>query len=75
MRVRLAETDRVLRRVSNVQMGTNYAVLISAFTLSATLLLISDKVGLALIVLFLAFAMGIAFLRLLRRIDRLDRMM
>lgn len=75
MRVRLAETDRVLRRVSNVQMGTNYAVLISAFTLSATLLLISDKVGLALVVLFLAFAMGIAFLRLLRRIDRLDRMM
>ena len=75
MRVRLAETDRVLRRVSNVQMGTNYAVLISAFTLSATLLLISDKVGLALVVIFLAFAMGIAFLRLLRRIDRLDRMM
>lgn len=75
MRVRLAETDRVLRRVSNVQMGTNYAVLISAFTLSATLLLISDKVGLALVVLFLAVGLGIAFLRLLRRIDRLDRMM
>jgi hypothetical protein len=75
MRVRLAETDRVLRRMSNVQMGTNYAVLIAALTLSATLLLISDKVGLALFVIFLAVALGIAFLRLLRRIDRLDRMM
>jgi predicted unusual protein kinase regulating ubiquinone biosynthesis (AarF/ABC1/UbiB family) len=75
MRVRLAETDRALRRMSNVQMGTNYTVLIAALTLSATLLFISDKVGLALFVVFLAVALGIAFLRLLRRIDRLDRMM
>lgn len=75
MRVRAAETDRILRRVSNVQMGTNYALLLSAFTLSATLLLISDKVGLALVVLFLAVVMGFAFLRLMRRIDRMDRMM
>jgi hypothetical protein len=56
-------------------MGTNYTVLIAALTLSATLLFISDKVGLALFVVFLAVALGIAFLRLLRRIDRLDRMM
>ena len=75
MRVRAAETDRILRRVSNVQMGTNYALLLSAFTVSATLLLISDKVGLALVVLFLAVVMGFAFIRLMRRIDRMDRMM
>ncbi len=75
MRVRAVETDRALRRVSSVQMGTNYALLISAFTLSATLLFISDKVWIAVAVVVLALLMGIAFLRLLRRIDRLDRMM
>ena len=75
MRVRATETDRILRRVSNVQMGTNYALLTGAFTISATLLFISDKVWLAGVVVFLAFIMGIAFFRLLRRIDRFDRMM
>ncbi|ERT05275.1 ABC1 family protein [Lyngbya aestuarii BL J] len=75
MRVRATETDRILRRVSNVQMGTNYALLMGAFTISATLLFISDKVWLAGVVVFLAFVMGIAFFRLLRRIDRFDRMM
>ncbi|MDE5118480.1 MAG: AarF/ABC1/UbiB kinase family protein, partial [Trichodesmium sp. St2_bin2_1] len=38
VRVRATETDRLVRRVSNVQMGTNYALLISGFTLSATIL-------------------------------------
>ncbi|MGL5082932.1 MAG: ABC1 kinase family protein [Microcoleaceae cyanobacterium] len=74
MRIRATETDRALRRVSTMQMSTNYALLIGAFTLSATLLLISNKVGLALVLLFLALLMGFAFFRLLQRIDRLDRM-
>lgn len=75
VRVRATETDRLLRRVGNVQMGTNYALLVGAFTLSATLLFISDKVWLALVIAFLALLMGIVLLRLIRRIDRFDRML
>jgi predicted unusual protein kinase regulating ubiquinone biosynthesis (AarF/ABC1/UbiB family) len=75
LRVRATETDRILRRVSSVQMGTNYALLMGAFTISATLLFISDKVGWAIVVVFLALLMGMAFFRLLRRLDRFDRML
>jgi predicted unusual protein kinase regulating ubiquinone biosynthesis (AarF/ABC1/UbiB family) len=75
MRVRSVETDRVIRRVSHVQMGTNYALLICGFTISATLLFINQYIVLATISLFLALLMGITFFRLLRRIDRYDRMM
>lgn len=75
MRVRATETDRLLRRVSNVQMGTNYALLVGAFTLSATLLFISDKVWLALVIAFLALLMAVVLIRLMRQINRFDRMM
>ncbi len=75
MRVRAVETDRVIRRVSHVQMGTNYALLMAGFTISATLLFITDHVVLAWVVVILAALMGFAFFRLLRRIDRYDRMM
>lgn len=75
MRVRAVETDRMIRRVSHVQMGTNYALLLSGFTISATLLFINNYVVLAWVVVFLALLMGVAFFRVLRRIDRYDRMM
>ncbi|MGK7921142.1 MAG: ABC1 kinase family protein [Trichodesmium sp.] len=75
VRVRATETDRLVRRVSNVQMGTSYALLISGFTLSATILFVSNQLGLALILMILAVVIGFAFIRLLRRLDRLDRMM
>lgn len=75
MRVRATETDRLLRRVSNVQMGTNYALLVGAFTLSATLLFINDKVWLALVIAFLALLMAVFLLRLIRQINRFDKMM
>lgn len=74
LRIRAVETDRVLRRVSTMQMGTNYALLMSAFTLSATLLFISGKSLLAMFVTLLAILMGFSLLRLLKRIDRIDRM-
>lgn len=74
IRVRAAETDRLLRRVSSVQMGTNYALLASAFTLSATILFVSNKIVPAIVVALLASLLSIALFRLLRRIDRLDRM-
>ncbi len=75
VRVRATETDRILRRVSSVQMATNYALLMGALIISATLLFISEKVGWAIAVVVLAFLMGTAFWRLLRRLDRFDRML
>lgn len=74
VRVRSIETDKVLRRISSMQMGTNYALIISAFILSATILYVSGKVGLALVAVLIAAAVSFALFRLLRRIDRFERM-
>ena len=73
IRVRSTETDRALRRLSSLQLGSNYALLIGAFTLSATILLVSDKVWLAILVALVAVALGVAFIRLLMRLDRFER--
>lgn len=75
VRVRSIESDRILRRISSIQLGTNYTLLISAFTLSATILFVNGKVGLALFVTFVAAIAGFALIRLLRRLDRFDRML
>lgn len=75
VRVRSVESDRILRRISSIQLGTNYTLLISAFTLSATILFVSGKVGLALVVAFVAAIAAFALIRLLRRLDRFDRML
>lgn len=74
IRVRASETDRLIRRVSRVQMGTNYALLTGTFTLSATILYVNSQVFLAGVVALLAAFMGLTFFRLLRRIERMDRM-
>ncbi|MBR8830225.1 MAG: AarF/ABC1/UbiB kinase family protein [Chlorogloea purpurea SAG 13.99] len=74
VRVRSTESDRLLRRLGAIGIGTNYTLLISAFTISATLLFVSGYVQIAAIVLGLALIPGIALLRLLRRLDRQDRM-
>lgn len=74
IRVRSIESDRVLRRLSSIQLGTNYTLLISAFTLSATILFVNGKVGLAVVVALMATAAVFALIRLLRRLDRFDRM-
>ena len=74
IRVRSAETERLLRRISSVQMGTNYTLMMSAFTLSATILFVSNQVWPAVVVALLAAGTGFVLLRLLKRIDRLDRM-
>ena len=75
VRVRSTETDRVIRRLSSTQLGTSYALLTAGFTLSATILFVFDKLAVAIIVLLLAVVMGFSFIRLLRRIDRLDKML
>lgn len=74
IRVRSAETERLLRRISSVQMGTNYTLLMSAFTLSATILFVSNQIWPAVVVALLAAGTGFVLLRLLKRLDRLDRM-
>jgi predicted unusual protein kinase regulating ubiquinone biosynthesis (AarF/ABC1/UbiB family) len=74
VRVRSIETDRALRRVSSVNMGTNYVLLVGTFTVSATILLVSQIYWLAAIMGLMAIAAGVAFVRLLLRIDRYERM-
>ena len=71
LRVRSIESDRLLRRLSAIQLGTNYTLLLSAFILSATLLLINGYVKMAVVVMLVATAPAFTLFRLLRRIDRL----
>jgi predicted unusual protein kinase regulating ubiquinone biosynthesis (AarF/ABC1/UbiB family) len=75
VRVRATETDRVLRRLSGMQMATNYALILSAFTLSATLLVVNNMVWLAIAPAIIVLGVTVALLRLLKRIDRFDRML
>jgi predicted unusual protein kinase regulating ubiquinone biosynthesis (AarF/ABC1/UbiB family) len=74
VRVRSIETDRVLRRLGSIQMGTNLALLVSAFTLSATILLVNDKIWLALVVALVAIALAGSLIRLLMSVERSDKM-
>lgn len=75
IRVRSIESDKVLRRLSSIQLLTNYTLLISAFTLSATILLVSGYGWLALLVALLAGGLAVVLIRLLMRLDRFDRML
>lgn len=74
IRVRSIESDRILRRLSSIQLLTNYTLLISAFTLSATILFVSGYGWLALLVTLVAGALALVLIRLLMRLDRFDRM-
>jgi predicted unusual protein kinase regulating ubiquinone biosynthesis (AarF/ABC1/UbiB family) len=74
VRVRSIETDRALRRISGVNAANSYAILVGAFTLSATILLISEFVWLAIVPGLLALGAGIAFWRSMAKVNRADRM-
>jgi len=74
VRVRSIETDRALRRISGVSMANNYAILVGAFTLSATGLLLSELAWLALLPGALALVTGIAFIRSVIKVNRADRL-
>ncbi|WP_414542751.1 ABC1 kinase family protein [Nostoc sp. CCY0012] len=74
VRVRSIETERLLRRQSNIQIGTSYALIISGFTLSATILFVNHYVWPALLTGLIAAAMSVLLIRLLSRLDRYDRM-
>jgi predicted unusual protein kinase regulating ubiquinone biosynthesis (AarF/ABC1/UbiB family) len=74
VRVRSIESDRILRQMGTVNMGTNYTLLVGTFTLSATLLLVNNYLILAMVAASLAGLSGIALLRLLLRLGRAERM-
>ncbi|MGK7950149.1 MAG: ABC1 kinase family protein [Xenococcaceae cyanobacterium] len=74
IRVRSLESERVLRRLSAIQLGTNYTLIFSALILSATLLLVNGDKLIALIVAIVGLIPASALLRLLKRLDRIDRM-
>ena len=74
VRVRSIETERLLRRQSSVQVAITYALIVSSFTISATILLISQFAWLALIPGAIAAGTGFSLIRLLMRLDRYDKM-
>jgi predicted unusual protein kinase regulating ubiquinone biosynthesis (AarF/ABC1/UbiB family) len=73
LRVRNVESDRLLRRLSGMQMATNYSLFISAFVISATLLLVNGYIEIAIIVTIIAIFPAIALFRLLKRLDKFDQ--
>ncbi len=74
LRVRASESDRLLRRLSNMQLSTNYTILLSSFTLSATILFVSGQLIWAIAISGLASIMLILLVRLLRKINQQDKM-
>lgn len=74
LRVRSIETERLLRRQSNIQLGIAYALIISAFTLSATILFVNNYFWQAVFIGLIATAVLWLLIRLLMRLDRYDRM-
>ncbi len=74
LRVRSLETERLLRRQSNIQLGIAYALIISAFTLSATILFVNNYFWQAVFIGLIATAVLWLLIRLLMRLDRYDRM-
>lgn len=74
VRVRSIESDRILRRNSNLSLANSYALLVGTFTLSATLLTIFEFVWPAIVMGVIATVIGIALIRLLLQIAKADRM-
>jgi predicted unusual protein kinase regulating ubiquinone biosynthesis (AarF/ABC1/UbiB family) len=73
LRVRSQETDRLLRRISGVGASAVYAVLGIGLTLVATILFVTNWYWLAAIALSLGSICIITTLRMLIRMDRLEK--
>ena len=74
VRVQSSETDRLLRKLSGVNLGINYTLLVCTFTLSATILLVNQLYWVAIVVSLLAVSSAIILFRQLIKVDRLDRL-
>ncbi len=75
LRVRSLESDRLLRRLSSMQMGTNYTLMACALVISASVLFVNGYVTMAIVAIVVALVPALALARLLKRLDRLDRML
>jgi len=73
IRVRSSESDRLLRRLSTMQLGTNYTLIFSTLLISATLLFVNQYVAIAVVVLLMAIVPGYALWQLMKRLERQDR--
>lgn len=73
VRVKSQETDRILRRLSNVGIGLIYALLGAVSFLCATLLFINSSQIPAVIMAIVAVLFVLALLQLLSKIDRPER--
>jgi predicted unusual protein kinase regulating ubiquinone biosynthesis (AarF/ABC1/UbiB family) len=71
VRVRSSETDRLLRQLTSVNLGTNFTMLTGACIISATLLVVHGFAWFALIPGVAAGASGFAFLRIMLKLNRL----
>lgn len=74
LRVRASESDRILRRLSQINLGLNYVVLIGSFVLAATILLVNQYILLATVAATLAAWWGILYWRLMLRLDKYEKM-
>jgi predicted unusual protein kinase regulating ubiquinone biosynthesis (AarF/ABC1/UbiB family) len=74
VRVRLDSTERLLRRLGMIQMGTNYTILTSALVISAALLFVNGSLLLSIATIMMASVPTWALFCLLRRLNRLDLM-
>lgn len=74
VRVRSTETDRLLRRLGGVNMGTNYTLLVCTFTVCATILVATGNVLWAIAPGVAGVIVAIALIRLLLRLERADRL-
>ncbi|MEM9770176.1 MAG: AarF/ABC1/UbiB kinase family protein [Cyanobacteria bacterium P01_D01_bin.73] len=74
LRVRSIEMDRALRKLGQAQVATNYAILTGSFAVGTAILIAQGFVWVAAIAGVLAIVPGIMCIRLLRKIDRFDKM-
>jgi predicted unusual protein kinase regulating ubiquinone biosynthesis (AarF/ABC1/UbiB family) len=70
LRVRSTESDRLLRRLGGVNMGTNYTLYTCTFTICTTLLLINHWPWLALGTGIVGAGFGFAFVRQMMKLDK-----
>lgn len=74
VRVRSSESDRILRRLGMAQMVTNYTLIFGSLTISATILLVANKLWIALLMGAAAVGAAVVLLQALQRLNRYDRL-
>ena len=74
IRTRSSETQRAIRRLSSMQQATNYTIMLCTLMICGTLLFIYQINSLAILVLILSIIQGWSLIRLMRKLDRIDRM-